>query len=283
MIVVEPDSVAECSGKGLQNLSFLHEDNAGGFDNRNFSDAIVVEVAGRSMERNDFSVGYGHSKSVFRNNRIGVFRCDGRRRDFALVRWIVDFGIVAPIDIFRSSRAFLLFFQTLKVCQHLLGIGLASCNPVGIEKLESRGGEIRVEFCCLFEFDNRFGLFPLIFQKNADVVVRHRFVGNELGELLELFQRFCTFPLLFKLNAEIEIGVREFGIFLLDSLQLCDPFGGLSRSQESQPIVQFFSGRARRELHRFAELVDSLGLGGGVFVKGLTEIAVTLQTLCDGR
>src|SRR5580700_11028176 len=99
---------------------------------------------------------------------------------------VVDFGVVAPVDVFGDGGAFGLGFQVLEDCELLCGVVGTGRLAVDVIELEVGGGQVGIQRRCFFEFLDGFGVAARGAVESADLIVGNRLVGVEFGQLLEL-------------------------------------------------------------------------------------------------
>ena len=190
---------------------------------------------------------------------------------------VEDFRVEAPVEIFGDRRSRLTALEVLEDLLLARGVGGAPGVAVGVEELEVRPGEIRVEFGGALELAQRLGGLVGELVQVAEVVVGDRFVGYERDHLLELGDGLVVLRVLLIGNPQVEPGVGQRRVLFLHAEQLVDGRGGLARAQQREPVVQPLARGIGCQVQRLLELVDRLELGRRVLVEGLAEIAVLPQ------
>ena len=83
--------------------------------------------------------------------------------------------------------------------------------------------------------------------------------------------------ILLVVDAEIEPGVGQGRVAALNVLEESDGLGGSSAAEKREGVVQLLGDGVGGEVERLLELGDGFGVGGGIFVEGFAEIAVSLE------
>ena len=125
-------------------------------------------------------------------------------------------------------------------------------------------------------------LFAELRIHQAQVVMRHRLVGDEFCHLLELLHRILVAALLLEGDAEIEPGVRNRRILLLGFLEFDDSGLDFVGLHQREAVVEPFAEGVGRQLESLLELTDRLVLLGRILVVRLTEVAVMPEFLGIG-
>ena len=142
------------------------------------------------------------------------------------------------------------------------------------QELEMGRGHARVEIARGFELRDGRRAVALQLIDHAQLVVRHRLIGDQFYHFLELSERLVGLILFLVYEAQVEPGMGQFRVALLDPLQLGCSSLDIAQPQEGQPVIQLFAHGIRRQGEGLPQFLDGLFVSGGVFVKRLAQIPV---------
>jgi hypothetical protein len=195
---------------------------------------------------------------------------------------IDDFGVAAPVDVFADGGVGLLALEPQE--ERLLARGVigATRGAGKIGQLEVRRRESRIERGGALERRRRVRHAAAQAIEVTEIEIRDRLVRHQPHHAFELGGGARIVRRLLEFHAQHEPRVRNGGILALRALELRDPLLLPARAQQCEPVVDPFARRVRRQRERLPELFDGLGMGDGVLVEGLPEIAVLREVVALG-
>ena len=224
VVVIDPGGALEAALRQMGVLAnevafgVAIEQRAGVGEDAEIHQAVVVEIAGGDGEGADEifeaglfdeigAVAVQRDRGGGPNQQIGLARAGGideghaGRLRIGRLDWrgagrcgsaggrggrVVDFGVVAPFDIFGDGGAFGLLLETLELGERLGGFGGLAGLAIEIVKLKAGRGQEGIEGGGFFELGAGIGGAILQAVERAELVMRNGFVGDERDEALKL-------------------------------------------------------------------------------------------------
>ena len=110
--------------------------------------------------------------------------------------------------------------------------------------------------------------------------MRDWLTGNQSLHLPELRECGIVVTLFLEFDAQIKPCVRQLWVAHLNTLQLSNPGGCVSGTQQSEAQIQLLADGPGRHQQCQTKFTNGLLLGSRVLIERLTEIPVLCQTLC---